>query len=369
MASCKTETTVLSGDDGTLYMAPPGTRACLKDQSSFRAGEIITVPLESDFSPGDPVVFTEQEGATLDSALTAGTVYYVSAVSSGQLAVSATKGGAAITLAGDGGVTGTGIGALAPSAGAPGAGYVDGVYTNVRLIQGIANTARATITVASGVPAVTAITNEGLNYTAATDSVALTGGRNENGQAIDEVAPSQAFLGDPTLTSYSDTSGGEILLAYSGEDGIANMVSFEITLSREERETSSIPAYDRNGKPLSGNSIESRKYTSFRKYQAGYGDGSATITINFSADNESMVSRILGGVFLRRQQGCRGVFYLNHVQGAGGAIDLDASSYVDVDLTLLSVNSTLTTGAENQQATISTRFAEQPRHLFIKPLT
>jgi len=78
----------------------------LLDFTDFPAGTSITVPAENDYRLGDPVVFTEEGTATIDSGLTAGTTYYVVAVTATSISVSTTAGGAAAILIGDGG-TGT----------------------------------------------------------------------------------------------------------------------------------------------------------------------------------------------------------------------------------------------------------------------
>ena len=96
----------LTGQSGSVYYTPAGTSFCLQDYSDFPAGDSITVPTNNDFRVGDPVVFTEEDGGSIDTALTAGTGYFVVAVAAGSIQVSATKGGTAITLNGDGG-TGT----------------------------------------------------------------------------------------------------------------------------------------------------------------------------------------------------------------------------------------------------------------------
>lgn len=87
-----------------ITMKPPGTFACLKDKSDFPAGTAITVPVNSDFRVGDPVTFTEKGTASLDTKITSGTVYYIKArPTPSTVQISATDGGAAITLDGDGG--------------------------------------------------------------------------------------------------------------------------------------------------------------------------------------------------------------------------------------------------------------------------
>jgi hypothetical protein len=103
--SCSTST--LTGQEGSVSFQPAGTEFCLLDFTDFPVGTSITVPSSNDYRIDDPVVFTPEGTANLDSALTAGTTYYVVARTDTSIDVSATSGGTAITLAGDGG-TGTG---------------------------------------------------------------------------------------------------------------------------------------------------------------------------------------------------------------------------------------------------------------------
>lgn len=105
--SCSTS--VLTGQDGALYFKPPGTEFCLL-AADFGPTAVpvapthIKVPLENDFMLNDPVVFTEELGATLDTALTPADVYYVRGGGSGMefIQVSATAGGTAIPMDADG---------------------------------------------------------------------------------------------------------------------------------------------------------------------------------------------------------------------------------------------------------------------------
>lgn len=99
--ACSTST--LTGQEGSIYFQPAGTEFCLLDYTDFPAGTSITVPSSNDFRVGDAIKFTEEGTANLDSALTAGTTYYVVTRSSTAISVSASSGGSAITLLGDGG--------------------------------------------------------------------------------------------------------------------------------------------------------------------------------------------------------------------------------------------------------------------------
>lgn len=99
-------TTALTGQDGAIAFQPAGTQFCLLDHTDFPAGASITVPAVNDYRLGDVVKFKVEGSAKLDTALTAGTEYHVVARTSTTIGVSATAGGTAITLNGDGG-TGT----------------------------------------------------------------------------------------------------------------------------------------------------------------------------------------------------------------------------------------------------------------------
>ena len=96
-------TSALTGQEGSIFFKPAGTAFCLLDYTDFPAGTSITVPSDNDYKVGDAIVFTEEGTAAIDSGLTAGTTYYVVAVTSTTIDVSATSGGAAVTLTGDGG--------------------------------------------------------------------------------------------------------------------------------------------------------------------------------------------------------------------------------------------------------------------------
>ena len=105
-------TSALTGQEGSIFFKPAGTKFCLLDYTDFpgSAADII-VPAENDYRVGDAVAFYEEGTANLDSSLTASTsggtvtAYYIVAIGTDNttIQVSATSGGTAITLTGDGG--------------------------------------------------------------------------------------------------------------------------------------------------------------------------------------------------------------------------------------------------------------------------
>ena len=82
----------LTGQEGAIYFSPAGTKWCLKDFTDFPSGANgITVPSSHDFRVNDPVKFSVVNTATLDTALTAGTTYYVIATTATTIKVATSQ--------------------------------------------------------------------------------------------------------------------------------------------------------------------------------------------------------------------------------------------------------------------------------------
>lgn len=103
--------TVLSGTSGALYYKPAGTKATFAETAVDVTNDELDLATFLNFKVGDPVVFSvvnTETGAsgsgTLPAGITAGTTYYVIAYSptTGVMEVSATLGGASITITDDG---------------------------------------------------------------------------------------------------------------------------------------------------------------------------------------------------------------------------------------------------------------------------
>tara|TARA_A200000159_G_scaffold68719_3_gene63668 strand:+ start:10412 stop:11191 length:780 start_codon:yes stop_codon:yes gene_type:complete len=92
----------LTGSSGAVYYVPAGTKACLLAADFDSTGDTIQVSANNDFRVGDSVVFSVTGSATLDSGLTAGDTYLVSAISADYKVTVTEASGAAVTIAGDG---------------------------------------------------------------------------------------------------------------------------------------------------------------------------------------------------------------------------------------------------------------------------
>ena len=111
MALC--DSSVLTGQEGSISFKPPGTSVCVRDFSAWGTDgddTHITMECGADFRPGDIVTLTEEDGGKLDGSFTDGTNYKVQATGKIDgiqwITLSLTSDNVVISVAGDGG-TGT----------------------------------------------------------------------------------------------------------------------------------------------------------------------------------------------------------------------------------------------------------------------
>lgn len=224
----QTGKSVLTGNSGSISFKPAATDLGLADYSDFPAGTDITVPLGHGFRIGDKVKFAEVDSGHIDSALTVNTDYFVKAKTASTITISATDGGAAITLAGDGG----------------------------------------------------------------------TGSANTQGYV-------RVFLSDFTA--------------------VANVASFELSLERDQIETTS----------LSTGANASDGLAQFKTYQAGFIEGTGSMEVQFTADQGTMASRLLDSSLKTEQSGAEVKLYINTIAASGGGTDDAASAYIEAPITIL----------------------------------
>lgn len=260
-------TSVLTGADGMFLYKPSGTSACLLDHTDFTVlGSKVKLPATHDFRTGDPVTFTEKDGANLDSGLEVSTTYYLGTVTATDAVLLDARGGAPVTLNGDGG-TGTG-----------------------------------------------------------------------------------------------DTPGGHIDMTYAEYDALCNIVRWEINFARDKFETTSLKC------KVGG---AAGKFAPFKTYQSGFVDGTGTMQVQFTADQNSLANRLLMNSMLNKQEGAWGKFYLNAVAGAEGDLPDDLTSmFVEAPLSLEGVSVGVdSTATEATLATVNFSVSGLPKHLFSTPLS
>jgi hypothetical protein len=358
--------TPLSGNSGRVMFSPPGGTYCLEDFTDFPAGNRITVPATNDFQVGDKIVFSEEGSANLDSALTAGTTYYVVGGGAGHdwIQVSTTENGTPITLNGDGGVAVNGVliggtDGVVPSAQiTAGSGYVEGEWFNVQLttVSGTGTGARADITVDSN-GAVTAVTiDKGGSGYADTDTLTA-----DNASLGNNSPAGSGFLITLTAAMVAnqrvDTEEGHIRVEHADFMVVCQVVDWSMDFSREEIDVTTLPC----------DCGEGSRWANFRTTIPGPASGTGSMTVLFTPDQFSTSNRLIYGSMLKDQMGATIKLYLNYVEDDSQTDecvpDDEQSMYIEAPVTLLGFSVSATT-TEAMTATINFSLAGTPTHMF-----
>jgi hypothetical protein len=345
---------VLTGQDGSVWLKPAGTEHCLEDLTDFPAGPgIVNVPVEHDFRAGDPIVFNP-EGGKLDTGLQAGRTYYVGLTTPKTIQVLATKGGAPVELEGDGGAPPGSRGAVATfGSWVPGSGYQPGTYQDVPLQGGLGKGAKADITVGvTGV--VTAVsleaTAKGTGYQVGDILTALTSSLGGTGSGFQVPVA--------TITAQATNSpGGHINVTYSEYAAVCQVSSYSINMTREQLDTTSLPC---------GIGKSQGKYASFRTQQAGYASGDGSMTVRFTYDQTGLANRLLANSMLRSQAGAWVKLYVNTVSDGdlnNPMPDDVESSYIEAPISIQGMDLNVTPD-QPTEATLNFSLAGTPKRIF-----
>ena len=147
-----------------------------------------------------------------------------------------------------------------------------------------------------------------------------------------------------------DTPGGHINMKLTEFTSVCNVSAFDFSLDREQIETTSLSC---------GCSSDGSGLASFKTYQAGFIDGTGSVTVQFTQDQSSMASRVIGSSLQKDQLGAQIRLYINTVCTTGGEIDNNASAYIEAPVTLLGFSFSVSP-AEVTTATIQFALAGQP---------
>ena len=338
MALC--DSSVLTGQEGSITFKPPGTSVCVRDYSAFGQDGTdthITLECGADFRVGDIVTFTEEDGGNLDSNLSPGTPRLQS----------------------------LGIGAITASTlTSGGTNYTDGDYTAVPLTGGVGSGATADITVAGGIVTVYTLVNPGVNYEIGDDLSAtdanLGGGGSGSGLSIEVsnsyqpqasgsayyvVATGTDANGNEWMEVSATAAGTPITLAKDGGTGTADnelpahinirladwfsvcgVREFSLDISRDELDVTTLPCSD-------GGDDGCARLAAFRSTQAGYASATGTMSVYFTCDQDNIANRLLGSSLLKSQNGATVRLYVCS-QYKNGEIDNDSSLYVEAEISI-----------------------------------
>ena len=220
-------TSALTGQDGSLYYTPAGTKWCLLAADFDDTGNTIQVDTRHDFRVGDPVTFEVEGTATIDSGLTAGQAYVVETVAGNLLTLTG------VTIVGDG---------------------TDG--------------------------------------------------------------------------------NGHIKIFYDPFGAVCQIQSWDLEINREQLDVTTLPCGIGSGSATAG------KYAKFKKFQPGYADGSGTMTIIFTDNDDALGQRMLDNVMLSSQEGARVRLFLNTLSDGAtpAAPDLANSMYIEASISMNSMS-------------------------------
>ena len=198
-----------------------------------------------------------------------------------------------------------------------------------------------TFTVEGGATLVTGLTANDTYYIVSIDS--------SNGA---QVSDSMGGTGEDFTNSLSaDTEGGHINMKLSDFTSVCHVESFELSLDREQLETTSLACACDTATGGDG-------LAPFKTYQAGYIDGTGSMTIQLTSTQDTMSSRLLKSSLKSDQTGAQIRLYINTIC-SGGSIDNTASAYIEAPISILGFSFTVSP-EEVTTATVNFTLSGQP---------
>ena len=363
-------TSVLTGQDGSVWLTPAGTSVCLRDNSDFPAGTEVTLPNCHGFMVGDQIEFVQEENGVLDSGVT-DAIAVVDNVSSPFVIIGIETGtprsfsfatvaapNTEITLNGDGG-QGAAAGGVVSAIDTTGilpttsGQYTGGSGTNIVTTSTGAGTGLTVdVTVTTDEVTAIAINAGGTRYVAG-DVITIDGGDIGGTSGTDD-------LSFPVTTASAFTGGDTALPAHinvriADHQVVCQVANFSLSLTRDEIETTSLPC-------TTGG--EAGCLAPFKTKQSGFADGTGTLEVNFTADQTSLANRLIADSLKKNQNGASVRLFINTVSGAqAGEVDLNQSLYIEAPIVILGFSIDVSP-EEATTAELSFAFAGQPTQLF-----
>jgi len=328
---------VLTGQEGSIQFKPPGSTVCVRDFEPFGTGTDATriaLPCESDFRVGDVVVFVEEDGGVLDTALVrsaaprvvAGEILTLGDFVSSSDGTAGTYSGVALTGGNGTGATanvvvGAGGNVTSATLVAGGSGYSAGDLLSAAPTD-IGDTASFSIEVA-------AVSTIGPGLT----GYYVVGTGEEGGHPFIQVALNEggtaiAMNGDGGTGSADSPLPAHINIQLADWYAVCGVREFSLEISRDELDVTTLPCVT-SGTESAG----CDKLAAFRSTQAGYANATGSMTVYFTCDQNNISNRLLGSSLLRDQSGAKVKLYVC-TQVSNGVIDDDASLYVEAEINI-----------------------------------
>ena len=335
MALC--DSSVLTGQEGSITFKPPGTSVCVRDFSAWGTDGTtshITLPCDSDLRVGDVVNLFEEDGGNLDSAFTASTFALGASAPVGALKTFGSH--------------------------VAGSGYTNGSYV-VDLLGGSGTGARARVTISGGEVTAAQLLDAGSGYVHS-DQLTFNLPSGGSGFAIEVGDVSTSDASPFALTDYyvvgagtdadghpwielSATEGGTAITV-TGDGGtgsadndlpahiniklaewfaVCGVRQFSLDISRDELDVTTLPCGD------GGTGCDT--LAAFRSTQAGYASATGSMSVYFTCDQDNIANRLLGASLLKSQSGASVRLYVC-TQYSGGEIDNTTSLFIEAEISI-----------------------------------
>ena len=131
--------------------------------------------------------------------------------------------------------------------------------------------------------------------------------------------------------------------------------SFEISLEREEIDTTTLPCGVGGGGSFQA---------PFRTMQAGYASGSGSMSVQFTEDQNSLASRLLSNSMRKNQAGAEVRLFVNAIDDGTGKPDLTKSLYIQAPISIMGFSLSVTP-EDVTTAELNLSLSGQPSHLFV----
>lgn len=158
-------------------------------------------------------------------------------------------------------------------------------------------------------------------------------------------------------TADTPGAGNHIKMAFASSVALCEVPSVTLEITRGQIDTTSIPC-----KP-SGSS-GGPKLARFRRRQAGFADGSGTLTLRLTEDAQAFNARLIQGSLFNDQSGAVLTAYFNAVAGLAGAVDNSKSIRAEFPVTLEGFSTGLSQEDTPTEVPINFSISDTPIHLF-----
>ena len=136
---------------------------------------------------------------------------------------------------------------------------------------------------------------------------------------------------------------------------VCQVTNFSLSLTRDEIETTSLPCTVGGA----GSCL-----APFKTKQSGFADGSGTMEVNFTSEQNTLANRLIADSLKKDQNGASVRLFINTVGGAmAGEVDLANSLYIEAPIVILGFSFEVSP-EEAITAEINFAFSGQPTHIF-----